>query len=311
MSILNNAINSIIVGVEDFNMGEEKRLISSTRNIFAGILLLFKHKLVELSPSNSDEVLIKQRIIPSMSSNNELIWSGKGNKTVDVYQIKERFNSLNIEVDWKRLDKINDYRNNIEHYYSTESVDAVRTLISNSFLVIRDFISSHLDEDPKELLGEKVWSELVKINEVYEAEKKDCLNELEALEWIDDVAFCTVSEYRCENCHSDLITVDEEENIKCKSCDEIYEQDYLIEKSLIQKYGYYDYRNGEEPSLIECPSCQKESYLIFENKCLICGEVLETECDICGMDIPVSEMNDSGSCGYCLYKHDKYFNEDD
>jgi len=62
---------------------------------------------------------------------------------------------------------------------STESADAVRTLISNSFLVIRDFISRHLDEDPKELLGEEVWNELVKINEVYEAEKKDCINKLE------------------------------------------------------------------------------------------------------------------------------------
>ncbi len=45
MTILNNAIDSIQLGIEDYELiGENpKRLISCTRNLFSGILLLFKH----------------------------------------------------------------------------------------------------------------------------------------------------------------------------------------------------------------------------------------------------------------------------
>ena len=64
MSILKNAIDSIEIGLEDYNTGEERRFLSATRNLYAGILLLFKYKLVLLSPPDSDEVLIKTSIKP-------------------------------------------------------------------------------------------------------------------------------------------------------------------------------------------------------------------------------------------------------
>lgn len=310
MSILQNALDSIIIGVEDFNMDDKKRLLSSTRNIFAGILLLFKHKLVELSPENSDEVLIKQKLLPTQSSTGEILWIGKGAKTVDVQQIKERFKSLDILVDWHRLDKINTYRNNIEHYYSTEAEDAVNTLLSNSFLVIRDFISTYLDEDPKELLGEDTWNTLIKINEVYEAEKADCINKLNKLEWKNDWILDAVLDYGCDDCFSDLITVNDNGDIECKSCGNKYIQEDLIEKALIQSYGSFRMQDGEESNLIECPYCQKQTYIILEDECQICGESLETECIRCGMEIPSSELGEDGICGYCKYMAEKLERED-
>jgi hypothetical protein len=45
MSILQNAIDSIQVGVEDYNQEDERRNASAIRNIFAGILLLYKERL--------------------------------------------------------------------------------------------------------------------------------------------------------------------------------------------------------------------------------------------------------------------------
>ena len=76
MSLLDNARNSIIMGLEDYASGEKdlKRLISCARNLFAGILLLFKHKLVELSPPNSNEVLIKARIRPERDHSGNIHW---------------------------------------------------------------------------------------------------------------------------------------------------------------------------------------------------------------------------------------------
>lgn len=131
MNILNNAIDSIVLGLEDYESSDRKRLISCTRNIFAGILLLFKHKLSILSPKNSDEVLIKQRVLPKKGSTGQIVWSGKGKKTVDVQQIRERFKSLGVKTHWDRIKKINEFRNDIEHYHSNLSKDAIRNLLSN------------------------------------------------------------------------------------------------------------------------------------------------------------------------------------
>lgn len=64
MSILKNAVDSIALGLEDYETSiaeeDERRIISCTRNIYAGILLLFKHKL--------------------SSIDNKLIWVGKKGK---------------------------------------------------------------------------------------------------------------------------------------------------------------------------------------------------------------------------------------
>ena len=203
MKILENAIDSIILGLEDYKSDEPRRLLSCTRNIFAGILLLFKHKLSLLSPDGTDESLIKQRVLPTKDVDGNIKWEGKGKKTVDVQQISERLESLGIDVDWKRVNEINKFRNDIEHYYSNLSDKAVQALISNSFIVIRDFISKHLGLDPKNLLEEE-WETLVSVSEVYEREKEECLNALERIDWISSVLPSAISEYKCENCGSDL-----------------------------------------------------------------------------------------------------------
>lgn len=175
MSILKNAIDSIAVGLEDYSSPDQRRVISCTRNIFAGILLLFKHKLSTLSSPDSDKALIKQRVLPVLDKNQHIEWKGKGDKTVDVQGIKERFESLNIDVDWKRIDKINNFRNKIEHYFSNLKHQAIRSLISDSFVIINDFIRKHLNEDPKVLLGDEAWTVLIEVNELYEREKAECM----------------------------------------------------------------------------------------------------------------------------------------
>jgi hypothetical protein len=43
MSILQNAIDSIQIGIEDYENGDDRRSISAVRNIAAGTLLLYKN----------------------------------------------------------------------------------------------------------------------------------------------------------------------------------------------------------------------------------------------------------------------------
>ncbi|MHC9166708.1 hypothetical protein [Pseudomonas aeruginosa] len=92
MSLFNNAIRSIQTGLNDY--WRIDHLASSVRNLYAGILLLFKHKLFILSTPGSNAALIKKNVIPVLNESRVLIWKGVGSKTIDVVGIKSRFQSL-------------------------------------------------------------------------------------------------------------------------------------------------------------------------------------------------------------------------
>lgn len=314
MSIYKNAIDSITIGVEDYKMavdGDTKRYISSTRNIFAGILLLFKHKLSELSPSDSDEVLIKQYVRPRIVLEGTLEWVGKGKKTVDVQGIEDRFKDLGIEADWKALKKINMYRNNIEHYYSNESEDSVKGMLSNSFVVVRDFLVNELDMVPKDELGEEIWTYLIDINEVYTAEKNECKLKLAEIDWQIDEALDLVINHACEKCASNLISVNDNDEIYCKSCNNEYMQKDIIEKALNDAYfvSWKDISQGDEPSIATCPDCDSETYLKHECICYLCGVSYSASCASCGNDMTGDEPDGSNTCYHCQYMYEKMMEE--
>lgn len=154
MSILNNAINSIIIGLEDFYSTDERRILSCVRNLYAGMLLMFKHKLAELSPKNSNEILIKRDILPIKNSSGVIELQGTGKATIDFLGIKKRFQSLEIDVDWKKIEKIQDYRNNIEHYFDNRDDDDIRKMILDIYLIIHKFIFKYLNDEPQSLFDE-------------------------------------------------------------------------------------------------------------------------------------------------------------
>ena len=230
---------------------------------------MYKHKLSTLSPEDSDEVLIKQRILPETDESGNLVWKGKGKKTVDVNQIKERFKSLGINTHWDRVDKINSFRNDIEHYHSDLSKDAIRDLVSNSFIVIRDFISNELSLDPQVLLGSDSWNTLVSVAEVYQKEKEACDNEIDNIDWESDSLGDVVKSISCDNCGSSLISIKienpcrEEIVFYCKSCSSEFGYLDVIEDA-IQNYHafgrYLSFTDGDELPLITCPDCVHETY---------------------------------------------------
>lgn len=310
MSILSNAIDSIVLGLQDFESSDDRRLVSCTRNLFSGILLLFKYKLAILSPDGSNEVLLKQRVYPSLDPKGNLLWKGKGKRTVDVNQIKERFDALGISVDWERVRRIGEYRNDIEHYYSELKRESVESIVSSSFLIIRDFISIHLNDDPRKLLGEFAWKVLLEVSEVYEKEKKECVDKLEGLDWKSPTVFEAVGSFACTRCGSDLITVRqvpeniEEAEFECRICNKTYDYRSIVEESLKRYYSaasYFSQADGEESLLTTCPFCFGESYLYSEKICGICGESAAHTCERCGNTIPPEEINDGSLCGYCSH----------
>jgi predicted RNA-binding Zn-ribbon protein involved in translation (DUF1610 family) len=311
VSILKNAIDSIAIGLEDYSssQSDQRRVISSTRNIFAGILLLFKYKLSLLSPSDSDEVLIKQRVLPVLGENDHLEWKGKGSKTVDVQGIKERFESLNIDVDWKRIEKINKFRNDIEHYYSELKHEAIQSLISDCFVIINDFVRNNLNEDPKKLFGGAAWSVLIDVNEVYEREKAECITALQKLKFRDDEILAAFEKYSCDECGSGLIMPSAHENeaanteYVCQSCGKQFLYEEIVSEALEDHYSwetYLSHTDGGEPPLADCPECGGP-YLFEKGVCASCGYTAEHKCQRCGSAILPEELSTEPFCGYCAH----------
>lgn len=318
MSILQNAVDSIVLGIEDYELAktDERRFVSCTRNIFAGILLLFKHKLSDLSPENSDEVLIKQKIIPKMDIDS-LTWIGEGKKTVDVQGIEERFSSLGIKVDWVRLRKIQRYRNDIEHYYTTSSSDAVKQMISDSFLVVVNFISQYLDEDPKKLLGEEIFNIMKEIEEVYEVDKKLCIDKFETLKYFHPSIQDILTQLSCYECGSGFLnplkgnTYAEETVYECRSCNTEFNYENLVNTAFENEFSLSirDIMNGEEDACCGCPECGG-FFLYHEGICVVCGNENNLICKICDEKIHPSEAEVfEGRCSYCNYKWEKMMAE--
>ena len=201
-TILKNAVLSIQIGVEDYQSEDPRRVLSAVRNISAGVLLLFKEKLRSMSPDGTDEVLIKRKVTPHLSANG-VIFVGSGKNTVDVQQIRERFKTLGIEVDWRRVDKITRVRNDIEHYCTAESRGRLKELIADSFVVIRDFLVSQLDAKPGDMLGAETWSVFLEVADVYSAELDECREQMSAVEWKTETLAERAQTNRC--CHEHAI----------------------------------------------------------------------------------------------------------
>ncbi len=310
MSILQNAIDSIELGVEDYQSDRPRRILSAVRNFYAGILLLFKHKLASLSQSD-DEALLKQRILP-FEENGKIVWKGKGKKTVDFQQIQERFESLGIKVDWKQLEKAQDYRNNIEHYYDKDKTkqEVVQQYISGCFIIICDFIRTQLNEDPKRLFEPAIWDSLIQENEVYLADKRACYEAMKRLEWVSDVNLRMFDELICSECGSDLIEPLDgnskeatENSFQCRICDEewIYEDIFQLSCDKESAGDHGRIADGGDPTFVNCPECSEEYYHAEEGVCLNCGTEGPFVCRMCDNEVPICELSLYGLEGVCSW----------
>lgn len=308
-TILKNAVQSIQIGIEDFESDDPRRMLSATRNITAGVLLLFKEKLRLLSPAGSDEALIKQKLSPQFSPKGQVVFKGEGKKTVDVQQIKERFKSLGIVVDMVTFDKINAIRNNIEHYLTTESPGAIKELVAGSFLIIRDFLTTELSHDPVDLLGVKTWNVLLATADVYEKELSECKEAIEDIDWGSEAMHGMASELSCPTCESALLKPIDSEfepvinmEFKCMLCGEVSEVDDMLDKALEDYFAYETYtsvKDGGDSPLATCWECGRETYVVVEGECLACGTSPKHErCAVCSAHLGPEEQEYNGLCGY-------------
>lgn len=316
MELLTNAINSIQLGIEDFENNDPKRIISAVRNLYAGILLLFKEKLVRMSPPDSNHVLLKAKTAPQKNKEGAVIFVGCGKKTVDRRQIQEHFENLNIRIEWKKVEKIANIRNDMEHYFSVEKINTIQEVISNTFIIVRDFLKVYLNKDPMQLLGEECWNKMLKVNEVYEKEKKECDETISAIEWKSGSLAEALNDISCDKCISSLVSAIPDKSgfleytqFRCRSCGNQMEFADVAENCLAKYFSWENYLvfdDGADPALVKCPECCTMSYVINEDRCAICGYKREYEnCYTCGANLNIDEQGLDGLCGYCYYQMEK------
>lgn len=304
--LLQNAADSIRLGLEDFQSDEMDRLLSASRNFYAGILLLYKEKLRRLSPPDSSEVLLRVKISPRMNAEGVLSFIGTGKKTVDVQQIKDRFHDLGITVEWKRLDDITATRNEIEHYYTSQSKDALRGLIANCFLLVRDFCRDHLQADPVTLVGAEAWASVLEVSEVYEKELARCQSLLREREWMTPALAAAVLEVSCTACGSALLEpVGDDQrspDIRCTSCSHSIPFEAFAVSAMEEHYdGHAHYMDGGDAEVVDCPHCGAKAFYTADSECAVCGEGFEEECAVCGNAISPDEYDGGSLCSYHQY----------
>jgi hypothetical protein len=308
VDLLENAVESIKAGVEDYEQGDHGRLLAAVRGIHAGILLLYKEALLRLSPKDSDEVLIKAKILPKRDAQGNISFVGDGNKTVDVQQIKDRFASLDITTDWTRFDRITKTRNEVEHYYTKTSKKALQGLIADAFVVIRNFIATQLQDDPLTLLGDETWQAMLEVSDVHEAEREECVAALKVFPWESSVVERGALEITCRACSSDLIRPSSGETafsydmtLECRACGETTTAEIFVPDAVASALAgamYLSHTDGDETPYTTCPECGAEAYIMEDECCALCGESAEHTCGRCGCSIPASELG-SSLCGYC------------
>lgn len=118
--LLDNAVLSIELGVEDYQTGDERRVLSAIRNLYAGVLLLCKQVLWNESPLGTDGSLIYKDLVPRKIDGSVLMVPKRPHRnTVDRQQIEERFKELGLNLDWSKLQDLARIRNEVEHLFMT------------------------------------------------------------------------------------------------------------------------------------------------------------------------------------------------
>jgi DNA-directed RNA polymerase subunit RPC12/RpoP len=312
MDLLTNAIESIRLGVDDYLSDTHPRLLSAVRNIHAGILLLYKEALRRLSPAGSNDVLLMAKVVPSQDADGKIHFAGVGKKTVDTQQIRERFDGLGITTDWRRFERIADARNDVEHRYPQLDQKALRGLIADSFLIVRNFLASELKHDPREELGEETWQAMLEVAEVYQKEKDECASLLAKVKWISATLEEGLTELTCSACGSDLLKpVDPTSGeivLQCSSCGHHEAPESYVPKAIASALSGASYeaaKDGGETPYVRCPECGEETYVIEERCCALCEHEAEHTCARCGCEIPAEELDSEPYCGYCNHMMNK------
>lgn len=317
--LLENAVLSIELGVEDYQTGDERRVLSAIRNLYAGVLLLCKQVLWNESPPGTDGSLIYKDLVPRRINGTVQMVPRKAHRnTVDRQQIEERFKELSLNLDWSKLQELARIRNDVEHLFMTVKPAIAKEALASGMPVIEQLLVEHLQEDPAHLFRDGVWKALLENKDVFDQQQARCIESFQNVNWGFDALVEAASEIRCSICGSSLVRQIDPDNqnfdkmeMDCAECGAVLDRDEVFEAAIGEATAgdaYIAMTDGGEPPVTTCPECHRESWVNGEG-CVLCPGA-DLTCSMCGEEFNPDDFNyDAGMCSYCAWRMDKLMRE--
>lgn len=330
-----NALTSIRLGVEDFERcrlagddGDPARALSAIRNLFAGVLLLFKYKIATCvdDPSDAEALIFNPpEVLPHPDGKGGVNWGPVGkfkNSTIDVATIRKRFETFEIEVDWAVVEKLQACRNHLEHLHPAHTLGEVADFVAELFPVLQSFIQSQLDETPADILG-SAWQAMLLHHNFFVENSQKCADAW-AEAGVPEGMQPWVQVCKCPQCASTLLTpmqqhLDNGDSVEhdhkeykavCIACGHSELVAPLLFKAVEKDHGY-DPRSGGEPTLERCQQCGQDAFIVPDQACLWCaGELDYTECEDCGESLGQEDQDNDGRCSYHAHAYEKFMRDD-
>lgn len=314
--LFENAVASIRLGVEDYQVNDPARALSAVRNFYAGLLLLAKEVLVRKAPNADDNEVIASRYKPVPDGTGGIRYVAASRHTIDFDNIGSRLKDFKVNIDQEALNDLNRIRNDIEHNYPKVPHDTVRQAIARAFPIAVNLFRQ-AGEEPSMILGD-TWEMMLEVHSVYKDELKSCHASLGKVEWRSRIV--ENSAFLCPECQSELVAQDNPSNTEfqsadshCRSCGAEISAETLIMNALSTHFeleGYFAAKDGDEGPLQDCPECGLTTYVLTEEQagCLWCDCSLD-ECAVCHVGLTPANV-DPANHGLCSY-HGHLMSKDD
>ena len=233
--LLENAIDCIRLGVEDYKTGEASRTLSAVRNLHAGLLLLAKWVLVQSVPKAIEDDVIAVAYTPKPDGQGGVVYVPDSKRTIGLQDIQRRFKDfgLNLTKDTRRrLKSLSDVRNDIEHRHPGTASASLRQTFSEALPVAAEFF--RLGKVDPVVHLEDAWTEMLKVKEVYDRELEACRRTFGNVAWKFQVSDDVSPE--CPSCHSELVEqrnpaneAQDSADATCRSCGEAMDAETVVE----------------------------------------------------------------------------------
>lgn len=297
--LLRNALDSICLGVEDYHMsidptGNPVRAISAARNLYAGVLLLFKYKVAVAagSPEKAALLIYKTKGFQARINGEGSVDAvlQQENRTVDVRDLQDLFKALRISTDWGIVASLQTCRNDLEHLHAQHPMEDINRFLIALFPLLKDFMINEMGANPYELLG-STWEEMLLNHEFHtktlaEARAKwRVLGVLEHTMELFQSCLCracgsALLEPNRDDVASKLRFDDSEFRCSCMACGQ---SDSFTER-LAEELRYAKEDPFDDTALIiECENCWHPTFDLTQGICHLCTyEQVPLKCSDCG-----------------------------
>jgi hypothetical protein len=287
--------------------------LSCHRNYRVSLMGCSPEVLRQLSPPESNDILIRTKKKAVREADGTVKLVGDGKKTIDRFEIEETFKQLELAVDLSNLKRLADIRSDIEHMHPQHAPALIQEAIADAMPIIRDIVVKELHEEPSALLGQVAWDALLDQAKVFKAEQDACWKSFEAIDWESETLADAVKEFRCPNCSASLLRNDNADakvptdlHLFCSKCGEEADYEAVIEAAIGEHLAWDAHeaaKEGDNPPFENCPECDRNTYVLSEGRCLNpgCDFSLDGyECAVCseGLTLDDYRYGDGHLCSY-------------